>query len=822
MASTFGIPIIISDPLVPTPTFIAPDIGEEDSIELEFQLTVMDSLGMKSSDSCTITIIQANIQPIAYSDTLTIIEDNHLVYTLNAFDKDENPLTYEIIEYPKKASLSFIDSEKGVLQYLPILNEFGYDSFSFKVNDGTIYSEPAQISIYIIPANDIPQISMIENQVINEDETLNSVFFTITDVETPTEDLIIQGTASNNALISNNNILINKLDEKQSITIIPTLNQSGVSSITISVSDDIDTSVEVFNLTVHAIADPPELMISPEISGFEDTSIPITIHSIKLLDTDGSEHFDHLTISGIPEKAILSNGTRHDDGSYIVSLDQIDQLIIMPEMNNADNFVLTITAISIESENNDTASVTSNMFISITPVADTPVLNINSTIYGYEDSCIQLQISSPVLFDNDSSEKLLPIQVFNIPENAILSSGIKNKDGTWIVNCNEIESLSLTPAINDTTDLTITVSATSHEIENSDTATLTKTIYVEVLPVNDPPEISQIPDQHINENESTSPIYFTINDIETITEDLSISILSTNQTLIPDTNIVLGGADSTRFLIISPVQMRYGNSTIIITIADESKAITETFDLMVKNIVRPGDFDDNGLIENNDIQIALAILSGNDNSEFFIDADVNGDGTISLIDLIFSQQYIASIPQTLDINNDENFDIKDIIMILQILTNNHVEALYPEVFYNDPLKLQHAIDLFKLLSQINNKTDILPGDFDNNGIIQINDLLIVLEIISESYTGDYILEADVNGDQVIDIKDAIYIHQYIENLAKDTKYNCSEIVDLNDLIVLLQILTDIKDVKDFHELYSGHPLSIKNIIYIFEHIKVCY
>jgi len=817
-----GIPIIISDPVAPTPTFIAPDIGEENNIELEFQLTVMDSLGMQSSTSLTITIIQANIQPIAFHDTITIAEDNHLTYTLNAFDEDENSLTYEIIEYPKKASLSFVDSEKGILLYSPELNEFGYDSFSFKVNDGTIDSEPAQISIYIKPVNDIPEISEIDHQAINEDEMLQSVLFTISDIETPIDDLMIQGTASNKILIPNNNINIIKIDDKHTITILPALNQSGVSSITISVSDDADTAIEVFRLTVNAVADPPELLIEPEISGLEDSDIPITIRSLKLLDDDGSEHLNHLTISGIPQKAILSAGTKLDNGDYIIPIYQIDQLTVLPELNNADNFMLTITAMSNESENNDTAYVHSNMYISLTPVADQPVLNTSPTISGYEDSCIQLHISPPKVFDKDNSEKLLPIQIFNIPENAMLTSGIKNNDSTWTVSFNEIESLCLTPAFNNTIDFTVTVYVTSQEIENNDTATLTKNIFVDIIPVNDPPEMSQIPDQYINENESTTPIIFSIKDIETPSENLIIAVSSTNQELVPDTNIQLGGAHSNRFLKISPAYMKYGQSTILITLTDESKAITQTFDLIVKNVVLPGDFDDNGLIQMDDIQIALAIISGNYNGVFFIEADTDGDAKINLADLIYTQQYIANLPHVLDINNDGYLDLNDLILIFKILANNHVEGIYPEVFDNNPLKLKHAIDLFIVIAKLNFKADIIPGDFDNNGFIQVNDLQIVLEIIAGSYSGDYSLDADVNSDKCIDIKDAIYIQQVLEQLNQDPELNCNQKFDLNNLITLLQILTDIQIEKRISEIYLGKQLSIKQLIEIFEHIKDCY
>jgi hypothetical protein len=95
-----------------------------------------------------------NLPPIAYSQTLQMMEDSMLTLVLQGDDWNlEDTLSFEIMTNPQNGALSGTLPE---LHYQPELNFFGNDSFTFVVNDGTLQSEPATVSIEILPVNDPP------------------------------------------------------------------------------------------------------------------------------------------------------------------------------------------------------------------------------------------------------------------------------------------------------------------------------------------------------------------------------------------------------------------------------------------------------------------------------------------------------------------------------------------------------------------------------------------------------------------------------------------------------------------------------------------
>jgi len=74
--------------------------------------------------------------------------------------------------------------------------------------------------------------------------------------------------------------------------------------------------------------------------------------------------------------------------------------------------------------------------------------------------------------------------------------------------------------------------------------------------VNGRPTVSSIINQTTLEDTPTSPIPFTIGDAETPANALVLSATSSDSSLVPNTNIVFGGANSNRTVIITPAEMR--------------------------------------------------------------------------------------------------------------------------------------------------------------------------------------------------------------------------------------------------------------------------
>jgi PKD repeat protein len=129
-------------------------------------LEVTDSFGATSpAVTVNISVTAANQPPVANPQSLSTPEDTALSITLTGSDPDGNPLSYAVVGGPMHGTLS---GTAPALTYTPAANYFGSDSFTFKVNDGTVDSAPATISLTVTSVNDAPVLASPGNQSVNE------------------------------------------------------------------------------------------------------------------------------------------------------------------------------------------------------------------------------------------------------------------------------------------------------------------------------------------------------------------------------------------------------------------------------------------------------------------------------------------------------------------------------------------------------------------------------------------------------------------------------------------------------------------------------
>ncbi len=115
---------------------------------------------------------------------------------------------------------------------------------------------------------------------------------------------------------------------------------------------------------------------------------------------------------------------------------------------------------------------------------------------------------------------------------------------------------------------------------------------VTVSPVNDPPVISAIPDQTIDEDTSTGPIPFTVTDIDSgFTAPIPVTATADNKALVPDSAIVLGGTPNGRTITITPTPNENGNAVITISASDGQATTTKSFLLTVRPVNDPPTID---------------------------------------------------------------------------------------------------------------------------------------------------------------------------------------------------------------------------------------
>jgi hypothetical protein len=104
---------------------------------------------------------------------------------------------------------------------------------------------------------------------------------------------------------------------------------------------------------------------------------------------------------------------------------------------------------------------------------------------------------------------------------------------------------------------------------------------VNVLAQNTAPTISAISPTNCLINSSAGPIDFTINDAETPATSLTLSVVSSNTTLLPLGGIAIGGSGGARTIQLTPAAGQSGIAPVTLTVSDGTNSTMTSFALMV-------------------------------------------------------------------------------------------------------------------------------------------------------------------------------------------------------------------------------------------------
>ena len=179
--------------------------------------------------------------------------------------------------------------------------------------------------------------------------------------------------------------------------------------------------------------------------------------------------------------------------------------------------------------------------------------------------------------DPDGSAGDLTISVTSSEQGVLPSSGIQiSGQGTD-------RTISMTPAdgVSGFSIVTLTV-----QDPDGLTATDSFAFIASGQSPNDPPTVSAIADQFIDEDTSTPVLAFTVDDEDTDPNDISVDATSSDQSIIPDGNITLGGSGMNRTISVTPAADQFGGPVVItISAADDEGGVGgQSFDVTVASI----------------------------------------------------------------------------------------------------------------------------------------------------------------------------------------------------------------------------------------------
>ena len=123
--------------------------------------TVSDGKLTDATGTLTVTVTAVNDTPVSSDQSVSTIEDIPLEITLSGSDIDGDDLSYLVVDKPSKGTVSITGSKAT---YNSESGYFGSDTFTYKVNDGTVDSSNSTISI-TITSNDLD-----EDGILNDDD----------------------------------------------------------------------------------------------------------------------------------------------------------------------------------------------------------------------------------------------------------------------------------------------------------------------------------------------------------------------------------------------------------------------------------------------------------------------------------------------------------------------------------------------------------------------------------------------------------------------------------------------------------------------------
>jgi len=402
-------------------------------------------------------------------------------------------------------------------------------------------------------ANHPPTLTDLTDQTIDQDTVLGPLAFTIGDVETPAQDLQINVTSSNPNVVPANGLVLGGAGTDRTLTVTPAAGATGQVTITLEVNDGSRTTTDRFQLTVNSTNAP--VFVFTE--GFEGT---------------GYENSGWVEFGG--------PNPNYSDGA----LDGAQSLRFLGAQSIRRPF-------SYPTKFNLYFQVKWNVYEAFKPV-----------LY-WEDANFSIAASLYADFN-----RLLIIHgSASVPGTTILQEGVTYHVWLeWTYGSGSTGTLQLFMSTNgtkpDVAEASITA-GTGNGVQRmyvGPTGTVVDMLYDKFLvslkpignnpglPENQPPTISNIPAQQTPEDTPTEPTPFVISDPETPSGQLTLTITSSNPSLVPVTNCHVQGVGTERTLTIEPISNAFGNATITLRVTDaDGASASSQFLLTVESVLDP-------------------------------------------------------------------------------------------------------------------------------------------------------------------------------------------------------------------------------------------
>jgi RHS repeat-associated protein len=372
-----------------------PDFNGSDT----FVVSVSDGNGGIDNAIINFTVGPVNDAPVAAAQTVETVEDTPLAITLQGSDVDGDPLTFAVQSAPANGTLSGAAPD---VVYTPVADFNGADSFTFYVNDGSLNSFPATVTITVTAANDAP-VADDQSLTTVEDTPLN-VTLTGSDIDGDALSFAIASAPANGSVSG----------VPPSVVYTPAADFDGTDEFTFVANDGAtDSPPATIAITVSPVNDAPVANDSVVVT---DEDVPAAF-ILQASDVDG----DTLTYS------VLQAPTNGSLSGTAPSLTYTPG----PDFNGSDALTFSVS-------DGASTSGTATVSFTINPVNDPPSAEPQS-LSTPEDTPLTV-----VLSGSDPEGQAVNFVIATPPANGALSGAAPNLTYTPATDFNGSDRFSFT------------------------------------------------------------------------------------------------------------------------------------------------------------------------------------------------------------------------------------------------------------------------------------------------------------------------------------------------------------------------------------------
>jgi len=430
-----------------------------------FTYTISDGNGGTDTATVYVTVNNINDAPVAIDDTAEATEDNSVLIDVLANDTDAD------LGVAAGEALSIVSStdgahgttktEDGKIRYTPAANYNGEDTFTYTMRDSEgLETSTASVTVTIASVPDDPYFEGLNTEyTINEDSNAAPITFSIYDVETSADSLMLQASLSDETLISANNLVISGLgdtDPTISLLLTPRKNLHGDVTINLSLGDGFVTIQKSIVVHIASINDVPS--VGDDTIAYDEDTAYIDILISELLENDTDGDGDTLSFESCSSTSVGTieqydgNTLRYYPRANYEGDDSFTYSVTDGTVSVTGTCTLTVNA------SNDAPTITMPA-LSYTTAEDTALTGITFSVHDEETDAAAL-----VLVGGSSDTDLIPTDGITI---------VNNGDGTC--------TLSITPASDANGEATVEITVSDGSVKTAAYITLT------ITPVQDRP-----------------------------------------------------------------------------------------------------------------------------------------------------------------------------------------------------------------------------------------------------------------------------------------------------------------------------------------------